>query len=228
MRRVGHKGADHIAPGDTFASFQAALLAGVDADRVVDVIAERGDGSGELLLAHDAEDAARRGAVHTLDEGLAHFGASGASYADVDFIVDLKGRRLRGAGQPRRSDDHGLAARCLLSTMEEPFAEAPARDASADPPRLVGPAAAARPAAQPADRRGPGPRPSCITCAVRCRSVAGNRIRRGEIDALMAHRRLATPRMARAIGDAGGELYVWNWSTTPRGSPASSAWASAA
>ena len=40
-------------------------------------------------------------------------------------------------------------------------------------------------------------------------SVAANRIRRGEIDALMAHWRLATPRMARTIGDAGGELYVW-------------------
>ena len=40
-------------------------------------------------------------------------------------------------------------------------------------------------------------------------SVASNRMRRGEIDALMAHWRLATPRLARAIRDAGGELYVW-------------------
>ena len=29
-RRVGHKGADHIAPGNTLASFDAALAAGVD------------------------------------------------------------------------------------------------------------------------------------------------------------------------------------------------------
>jgi glycerophosphoryl diester phosphodiesterase len=40
-------------------------------------------------------------------------------------------------------------------------------------------------------------------------SVASNRIRRGEIDALMAHWRLATPRLAEAIHRAGGELYVW-------------------
>jgi glycerophosphoryl diester phosphodiesterase len=40
-------------------------------------------------------------------------------------------------------------------------------------------------------------------------SVAANRIRRGEIDALMAHWRLATPRLARSIREAGGELYVW-------------------
>ena len=30
LRRVGHKGADHIAPGNTLASFDAALAAGVD------------------------------------------------------------------------------------------------------------------------------------------------------------------------------------------------------
>src|SRR5204862_1297191 len=88
MRRVGHKGADHIAPGNTFASFQAALRAGVDAIEF-DVIAERPDGRGELLLAHDAHDAASRAtAPHTLDEGLAHF--SEAAYGGVDLIADLK------------------------------------------------------------------------------------------------------------------------------------------
>ena len=30
LRRVGHKGADHIAPGNTAASFDAAVAAGVD------------------------------------------------------------------------------------------------------------------------------------------------------------------------------------------------------
>ena len=205
MRRVGHKGADHIAPGNTFASFQAALVAGVDAIEF-DVIAERGDGSGELLLAHDAEDAARRGAVHTLDEGLAHFGASGASYADVDFIVDLKGRGYE-ARVAEAIERHGLAARCLISTMEEPSlkllrATHPQIRLGWSVPRL---------------RRDPLRNPLVAAPALvlmhymrrALPSVAGNRIRRGEIDALMAHWRLATPRMARAIGDAGGELYVW-------------------
>jgi glycerophosphoryl diester phosphodiesterase len=40
-------------------------------------------------------------------------------------------------------------------------------------------------------------------------SVTANRIRRGEIEALMAHWRLVTPALARAIRAAGGELYVW-------------------
>ncbi|HWI06037.1 MAG TPA: glycerophosphodiester phosphodiesterase family protein, partial [Solirubrobacteraceae bacterium] len=39
--------------------------------------------------------------------------------------------------------------------------------------------------------------------------VAANRIRRGEIDALTAHWRLVTPRLADAIRRAGGELYAW-------------------
>ncbi|HWI22443.1 MAG TPA: glycerophosphodiester phosphodiesterase family protein, partial [Baekduia sp.] len=52
MRRVGHKGADHIVPGNTLASFDAALTAGVDMIEF-DVIAEHRDGSGTLLVAHD-------------------------------------------------------------------------------------------------------------------------------------------------------------------------------
>jgi glycerophosphoryl diester phosphodiesterase len=39
--------------------------------------------------------------------------------------------------------------------------------------------------------------------------VAANRIRRGEIEALMAHWRLVTPRLAQAVRRAGGHLYVW-------------------
>src|SRR5438045_7844685 len=71
LRRVGHKGADLIAPGNTYASFDAALAAGVDMIEF-DVLPERG--SERLLLAHDYEDAAGR-TPHTLEEGLAHLGS---------------------------------------------------------------------------------------------------------------------------------------------------------
>jgi glycerophosphoryl diester phosphodiesterase len=202
MRRVGHKGADHIAPGNTFASFQAALAAGADMIEF-DVVAEHADGSGELLLAHDAEDAARR-AAHTLEEGLAHF--SDAAYESVHLIVDLKGR-----GYESRVVDaltrHGLATRSIVSTMEEPSltllrAAHPTIRLGWSVPRL---------------RRDPFRNPLVVGPAVvlmhymrqALPSVAANRIRRGEIDALMAHWRLATPRLARTISDAGGELYVW-------------------
>jgi glycerophosphoryl diester phosphodiesterase len=202
MRRVGHKGADLIAPGNTFASFHAALQAGVDAIEF-DVIAEHRDGSGELLLAHDATDAAGR-APHTLDEGLAHFGD--VAYGAVDLIVDLKatGYERRVAAAIER---HGLIERSLVSTMEEPSlkllrAEYPQFRLGWSVPRL---------------RRDPLRNPLVAGPAVvlmhwlrqALPSVAANRIRRGEIDALMAHWRLATPRLTTAIHRAGGELYVW-------------------
>ena len=58
-KRIGHKGADKIAPGNTLASFDAALAHGVDMIEF-DVLPERLDGSGRLLLAHDYLDASRR------------------------------------------------------------------------------------------------------------------------------------------------------------------------
>ena len=204
MRRVGHKGAHHITPGNTFASFQAALRAGVDTIEF-DVIAEHPDGSGELVLAHDREDAEGR-TPHTLDEGLAHFADSGAAYRDVDFIVDLKlaGYEERVAEALKR---HGLVARSLVSTMEEPSL---AVLRSRHPEIRLG-------WSVPRLQRDPLRNPLVALPAfallqymrAALPSVTANRIRRGEIDALMAHWRLATPRLARAVEAAGGALYVW-------------------
>ena len=56
-KRIGHKGADLISPGNTLASFDAALAAGVDMVEF-DVLPERADGSGRLVLA-PSFDAAR-------------------------------------------------------------------------------------------------------------------------------------------------------------------------
>jgi glycerophosphoryl diester phosphodiesterase len=68
MRRIGHKGAALIAPGNTFASFDAAAAAGVDMIEF-DVLPE--PDTGRLVLAHDYADAASR-APHTLEEGLTY------------------------------------------------------------------------------------------------------------------------------------------------------------
>jgi glycerophosphoryl diester phosphodiesterase len=200
--RVGHKGADHIAPGNTFASFQAALDAGVDTIEF-DVISEQCDGTGELLLAHDFLDAARR-IPHTLEEGLAHF--ADAAYEQVALIVDLKigGYEERVATAIER---HGLVGRSLVSTMEE-SSLALLRERH---PRI------ALGWSVPRLQRDPFRNPVVALPALvllhymrgALPSVAANRIRRGEIDALMAHWRLATPRLARSIREAGGQLYVW-------------------
>jgi glycerophosphoryl diester phosphodiesterase len=202
MRRVGHKGADHIAPGNTFESFQAALDAGVDMIEF-DVLSEHADGSGELLLAHDSDDAAGR-TPHTLDEGLAHF--TGAAYDGIELDVDLKlaGYEERVAEALER---HGLTERVLVSTMED---SSLALLRERHPQIALG-------WSVPRIRRDPLRNPVMALPAIvilqyvrrALPGVAANRIRRGEIEALMAHWRLVTPGLARAVRRAGGELYVW-------------------
>src|SRR5947208_8862620 len=101
LKRVGHKGADLVAPGNTIESFEAALRAGVDMIEF-DVLRLR---DGRLVLAHDYRDASRRDPP-SLDEGLDHF--AGEAYAGVELDVDMKlpgyerevaeGLRSRGLG----------------------------------------------------------------------------------------------------------------------------------
>src|SRR5271170_2347484 len=84
--RVGHKGADLLAPGNTLASFRAALEVGVDMIEF-DVLSEHTDGSGQLLLAHDYE-MLHNGSPLTLEQGLAHL--AGEEFAGVELDVDVK------------------------------------------------------------------------------------------------------------------------------------------
>ena len=106
---MGHKGADHVAPGNTIESFEAALEHGVDMIEF-DVLRTR---DGRLVLAHDYEDSESRDCV-TLEEGLAHF--AGEAYAGVELDVDMKlpgYEREVAEGLAR----HGLLERSLVSTM---------------------------------------------------------------------------------------------------------------
>src|SRR5687768_8241035 len=87
LRRIGHKGAAHIAPGNTQASFDAALAHGVDMIEF-DVLPEDVDDreGSPLRLAHDySHDVGR---APTLDEGLAHL--AGETFSRIELDVDLK------------------------------------------------------------------------------------------------------------------------------------------
>jgi glycerophosphoryl diester phosphodiesterase len=202
MRRVGHKGAAHIAPGNTFDSFAAALAHDVDMIEF-DVLSEHPDGTGELLLAHDWDDAAGR-TPHTLEEGLEHF--RGAAYDGIELDVDLKlaGYEERVARALAR---HGLSERALVSTMEDSSLALLRRR---HPELRLG-------WSVPRIQRDPLRNPVTALPAIAILQyvrwalpgVVANRIRRGEIDALMAHWRLVTRSLARQIDGAGGELYVW-------------------
>ena len=211
MRRVGHKGADLIAPGNTPASFDAALEAGVDMIEF-DVLPEHPDGTGTLFLAHDYGDLRRRReTVLTLEQGLAHF--RGDAYGDVDLNVDLKlpGYEVRTAEAIRA---HALGTRVLVSTMERDSlrvlrAHAPELRLGWSVPRV---------------RSNPFDNPLLVIPAyvgvhILRRILPGRlsrAVRAGEVDAVMANIHVLTPRLVRAVLDAGGEVYVWTVDEEPR------------
>ena len=198
--RVGHKGADLIEPGNTRASFDAALAHGVDMIEL-DVLPERG-GSG-LIVAHDYEDAAERTPL-TLREGLEHLAE--ARFEGVGLIVDLK---LPGYELPVLESlaDAGLTERSLISTQ---YRSSHARIREADPSvRLAWSIPRAR-RDYTASRLMVLPALAALVALRRTMPRAVSKgIRGGDFDAVLAHWRLVTPRLAAAVRSAGGDLYVW-------------------
>jgi glycerophosphoryl diester phosphodiesterase len=202
-RRIGHKGADHIAPGNTTASFDAALAHGCDMVEF-DVLPERpGEPDGRLVLAHDFKVAREREPL-TLEEGLDHL--CSPAFDGIELDVDLKttGYEERVIAALR---ERGLEQRTLISTME--VESLPVVRAASDRVRLGwsvpksrhdylairATKVFAKAAIQVLRRTVP-------------RQVA-HAIRAGEIDAAMSHWSLVTPYFVRQVRAAGGELYVW-------------------
>ena len=202
LRRVGHKGAAAIAPGNTLEGFDAALACGVDMIEF-DVLSAHVDGTGRLLIAHDHEDL-RTHAELSFEQALEHL--SGAAFAGVQLDVDIKlpGYELRVAQTLR---DFGLVGRSLASSMVTTGLD-----------RIR--------AAEPALRLGwsvPRVRRDYTTDALTAipafallsgyRAALPRRVRTalqaGRFDAIMAHWRVVSPALVRAVADGGGELYVW-------------------
>jgi glycerophosphoryl diester phosphodiesterase len=196
--RVGHKGADHVAPGNTVESFAAALEHGVDMIEF-DVLRTR---DGRLVLAHDYEDADSRDCL-TLDEGLDHF--AGEAYADVQLDVDMKlpgYEREVAEGLARR----GLSERSLVSTMYTDSLDrlgelAPGLRRGWSVPRV---------------RRDYTRSPLAAVAYVVARvwraqlpGQAAARIGAGGCEAVMAHRILVSRRLVERVHAAGGQVYVW-------------------
>jgi glycerophosphoryl diester phosphodiesterase len=196
--RVGHKGAAHVAPGNTIESFQAALEHGVDMIEF-DVLRTR---DGRLVLAHDGEDAAGREPL-TLQEGLDHF--AGEAYAGVELDIDLK---LPGYEREvvDRLAERSLSERSLVSSM---FTESLDRLGELAPGLRRGWSV---PRIKRNWMRSPFAVPAYAVVRVmraRMPAQAAARIRAGGCEAIMANRFLASRRLVRAVHDAGGMLYVW-------------------
>jgi glycerophosphoryl diester phosphodiesterase len=196
--RVGHKGADHVAPGNTIESFEAALAHGVDMIEF-DVLRAR---DGRLLLAHDYQDAERPD-VLTLEQGLDHF--AGTDYADVELDVDLKlpgyEREVVEGLQAR-----GLAERALTSTM---YTESLDRLGTLAPGLRRGWSV---PRVRRDYTRSPLAVPAyAIARWLRARlpAQAARRIRAGGCEAIMSHQLLVSRALVDAVHAAGGSVYVW-------------------
>ena len=197
--RVGHKGADHVAPGNTAASFQAALDCGVDMIEF-DVLQLH---DGRLVLAHDHGDAAEREPL-SLDQGLDLL--AGEAYREVGLDVDLK---LPGyeAEVIAGLADRGLDTGALISSA---FPQSLAR---------VGELA-------PGMRRGwsiPRARRDYTKSLVWALPAfaalrwmraglpakAERALGRGQCEAFMVHRLLVSRLLVERVQDSGGQLYVW-------------------
>jgi glycerophosphoryl diester phosphodiesterase len=202
LRRVGHKGAAHIEPGNTLASFDAALRHGCDMIEL-DVLGEHADGSGRLLVAHDHDDARARTPL-TFEQALEHL--SGPAFAAVELDVDVKlpGYELRVLDALR---EHDLVARTLISGM---FPAGLAQIRAAEPSLRLG-------WSVPRVRR--DYTTDMLTAIPALAMLTGYRaalprrartaLAEGRFDAIMAHWRVVTRGLVRAVAEGGGELYVW-------------------
>jgi glycerophosphoryl diester phosphodiesterase len=198
MKRVGHKGADLVAPGNTIASFEAALEAGVDMIEF-DVLRLR---DGRLVLAHDY-GAAAKGEPPALEEGLDLFASE--AYAAVELDVDLKlpgyEREVLDALAARGLTDRALVSSTYLESMDRLGELAPGLRRGWSVPRA---------------RRdytksllAPGAYALMRVIRLVLPRRAARMIRAGRFEAVMAHWLLVSPRLVRRVRDAGGEIYAW-------------------
>jgi glycerophosphoryl diester phosphodiesterase len=201
-RRVGHKGAALLAPGNTLESFDAALHAGVEMIEF-DVLSEHPDGSGRLLVAHDYEDMRARTPL-SFEQALEHL--AGEAFADIELDVDIKlpGYELPVLETLREFD---LVRRTLISGM---FPSALARIRAAEPTLRLGWSVPRVRRDYTTDMLTAIPALAILTGY---RATLPRRARaalsEGRVDAIMAHWRVVTGALVRAVAEGGGELYVW-------------------
>ena len=198
VKRVGHKGADLVEPGNTRESFEAALEHGVDMIEF-DVLPLS---DGRLVLAHDPLDASTRTPL-TLDEGLDLFASE--AYAGVELDVDLK---LPGY---EREVAEGLMARGLVerSIVSSTYIESHDRLGALGTGIRRGWSVPR--AKRDYTRSVIGPAVYVVLRVWRrlLPRYVVRLIREGRCDGVMAHYLLASPRLVRHVGEAGGFVYVW-------------------
>lgn len=202
MKRIGHKGAHLVEAGNTIASFETAL--GLDVDMIeFDVLRW----NGELVVAHDLEDAAEREGhtLLTLEQGLEFL--AGPDFAEIGLDVDMKHRgfELEIVDELKR---FGVRGRTTITTMYE---QSLALIREHDPGVHIG-------LTIPLVTRDwlsvPSPVKPLVAAGagyhrVRQPTRVGRLVRSGAIDAVMAFHALVGRRLVDTVQNAGGEIYAW-------------------
>ena len=201
-RRVGHKGAAHIEQGNTLASFDAALAHDVDMIEL-DVLSEEPHGGGRLLVAHD-HHALRSRPPLAFEQALEHLSSPAFAGIELDVDIKLPGYELRVLDALR---EHELVERTLVSGM---FPSGLARIRAAEPTLRLGWSVPRVRRDYTTDMLTAIPALAMLTgyrAALPRRARAA--LREGRFDAIMAHWRVVTRALVRAVAEGGGELYVW-------------------
>ena len=198
-KRVGHRGAHGLVPGNTPESFRAALELGVDMIEFdVSACLRRAAGAG-------ARPRGRGGRPPVaLEEALDHL--AGPAYEGVELDVDLK---LMGYEREvvEALEVRGLTPRTLVSTTWLPSLDrlgglAPGLRRGWSVPRARRDYTETRGTAVPAH-----------VMLAWGRWVLPRRaeamLRAGRCEAVMAYHRLVTPALVGAIRRAGGQVYAW-------------------
>jgi glycerophosphoryl diester phosphodiesterase len=198
LKRVGHKGADHVAPGNTLESFERALEMGVDMIEF-DVLPLP---DGRLVLAHDFEDARARRPL-TLAEGLDHF--AGDAYADVELDVDMKlpgcEREVAEGLAERGLTERAVVSSMYLQSLDRLAALAPSVPRGWSVPRVR----------RDYTRSALAPVAYAYARVMRRRlpRAATRMLASGRIQAVMAHWLLVSAGLVEAVHTNGGHVYVW-------------------
>ncbi len=199
LRRVGHKGADAVEPGNTIASFAAAVELGVEMIEL-DVLRLP---DGRLVVAHDYHDAERREPL-SLGEALDAFNQVPLDRVELDCDLKLPGRERE---LQRALRERGLGERGMVSTMEMISLE---RLRELDPDLRLG---WTYPKVSRDWTRTRLARPAVAAAILAMRNrlprIAARTVPRLGVQAIWAHHALVTRRLVEAAESAGVELIAW-------------------
>jgi glycerophosphoryl diester phosphodiesterase len=226
LKRIGHKGADLIRPGNTLESFEAAVEAGAEMIEL-DVLRPRGefpdgtdwrrapagpvsDGAPPLLVAHDWGDAARRHAM-PLDEAMDAFTRPPLDRVGVDCDLKIAGREDEVIATLR---DRHLLDRASISTMEVSSLMALRELDSGIPLGWTLPKVTrdwnSMPWARPLVAGG------LVSLRARLPGIIRSRAADLGVSSIWAYHPVITRRMAEACHDHGLELIAWTVDDLPR------------